>query len=148
MPLARRVAAFLIPVAAAAVLSACGSGISLDEPIEGPVWRLVQLGDQPVPPGREPQRDAQLQFDRASGRVSGSGGCNRLTGTFTRAGGQLRIGQVALTRMACLDAERGASEARFAQMLQTVAGYRLAGAAELTLIDAEGRTLATLQGTP
>jgi heat shock protein HslJ len=106
----------------------------------------VQLGDQALPPGREPQRDAQLQFDRASGRVSGSGGCNRLTGSFTRAGSQLRIGQVALTRMACLDAERNASEVRFAQMLQAVAGYRLASANELTLVDAEGRTLATLQG--
>jgi putative lipoprotein len=132
------------PVFAAAllagILSACGSGISLDEPIEGPVWRLVQLGSEPVAPGA----DAQIQFDRNSGRVSGSGGCNRLSGSFTRSGIALRIGQLASTRMACTDPVRGASEAQFISALQGTASYRLAGPGRLALLDATGRTVATL----
>ena len=50
----RRIALTLL----AATLAACGSGISLDEPIEGPTWRLVRLGDQPVDPNADPQRGA------------------------------------------------------------------------------------------
>ncbi|MET3913562.1 heat shock protein HslJ [Variovorax sp. OAS795] len=133
-----------LPVLATALLagalSACGSGISLDEPIEGPVWRLVQLGSEPVAPGGE----AQVQFDRSSGRVSGSGGCNRVSGSFTRSGVALRIGQLASTRMACADPVRGANEAQFISALQATASYRLAGPGQLALLDATGRTVATL----
>ena len=133
-----------LPVLATALLagalSACGSGISLDEPIEGPVWRLVQLGNEPVAPGGE----AQVQFDRSSGRVSGSGGCNRVSGSFTRSGVALRIGQLASTRMACADPVRGANEAQFISALQATASYRLAGPGQLALLDATGRTVATL----
>ena len=133
-----------LPVLATALLagalSACGSGISLDEPIEGPVWRLVQLGNEPVAPGGE----AQVQFDRNSGRVSGSGGCNRVSGSFTRSGVALRIGQLASTRMACADPVRGANEAQFISALQATASYRLAGPGQLALLDATGRTVATL----
>jgi len=133
-----------LPVLATALLagalSACGSGISLDEPIEGPVWRLVQLGNEPVAPGGE----AQVQFDRSSGRVSGSGGCNRVSGSFTRSGVALRIGQLASTRMACADPVRGANEAQFVSALQATASYRLAGPGQLALLDATGRTVATL----
>ena len=138
---ARRTA--LPAVASAALLltalTGCGSGISLDEPIEGPVWRLVQLGDEPIAAGG----DAQLQFDRNSGRVSGSGGCNRVTGSFTRAGVSLKLGQMAATRMACADPVRGANEAQFLSALQSTASYRLAPG-RLALLDAGGRTVALL----
>ncbi|QFZ82740.1 META domain-containing protein [Variovorax paradoxus] len=138
---ARRTA--LPAIASAALLltalTGCGSGISLDEPIEGPVWRLVQLGDEPIAPGG----DAQLQFDRNSGRVSGSGGCNRVTGSFTRAGVSLKLGQMAATRMACADPVRGANEAQFLSALQSTASYRLAPG-RLALLDAGGRTVALL----
>jgi putative lipoprotein len=141
---ARHRARIALPVFATALLAAalagCGSGISLDEPIEGPVWRLVQLGDEPVAPGGE----AQIQFDRSSGRVSGTGGCNRVSGSFTRSGITLRIGQLASTRMACADPVRGANEAQFISALQTTATYRLAGPGRLALLDASGRTVAML----
>ncbi len=129
-----------LPVLAAATLTACGSGISLDEPIEGPAWRLVQLGEEPIAPGSE----AQVQFDRSSGRVSGSGGCNRISGTYTRSGVTLKIGQMASTRMACPDPARGGTEAQFVSALQSTASYRLAGPGRLALLDASGRTVALL----
>lgn len=126
--------------AALAALSGCGSGISLDEPIEGPAWRLVQLGDEPIAPGS----GAQVQFDGSSGRVSGSGGCNRISGAYTRSGVTLKIGQMASTRMACADPARGATEAQFLSVLQSTASYRLAGPGRLALLDASGRTVAAL----
>ena len=139
---ARRTALFpaIAATALLATLAGCGSGISLDEPIEGPAWQLVQLGDEPVQPGS----GAQVQFDRSSGRVSGSGGCNRISGTFTRTGVALKIGQLASTRMACTDPTRGAYEAQFISALQSAASYRLAGPTRLALLDASGRTVALL----
>ena len=139
---------FIFAALFAAGITACGSGISLDEPIEGPVWWLTQLNGQPVETGREPQRDPQVAFDRSSGRVSGSGGCNRLSGAFTRSGSALRIGQLASTKMACVDAARGDIEAQFLQALQTAATYRLAGPQQLVLLDEGGRTLALLASRP
>lgn len=139
---------FIFAALFAAGITACGSGISLDEPIEGPVWWLTQLNGQPVGAGREPQRDPQVAFDRNSGRVSGSGGCNRLSGSFTRTGSALRIGQLASTKMACADAARGVVEAQFLQVLQAAATYRLAGPDRLVLLDEGGRTLALLSSQP
>ena len=124
-------------------LSGCSSGISLDEPIEGPMWRLAQVGDVQVPPGPDAARDPHVQFD-LQGRISGSGGCNRLSGGFTRTGTQLRLSQLGATRMACADATRTATETAFFQALQTTASYRLAGPGQLVLLDAGGRTLARL----
>ncbi|MFS2205298.1 META domain-containing protein [Variovorax sp. Varisp36] len=139
--LARRTAPpVLAATALLAALAGCGSGISLDEPIEGPAWQLVQLGDEPVAPGS----GAQVQFDRSSGRLSGSGGCNRLSGTFTRSGISLKIGQLASTRMACADPARGANEAQFISALQSTASYSLAGPERLALLNASGRAVATL----
>jgi len=142
----------LIALAALALVAvtttACGSGISLDEPIEGPQWRLVQLGDQPVAPGPDPRSDAQIVFDGA-GRVSGSGGCNRMSGTYQRAGNSLRMGQLAATKMACADPVRNSNESGFFIALQTTASYRLQGPGRLSLLDAAGRTVATLEaGAP
>jgi heat shock protein HslJ len=128
-----------------AAVSACGSGISLDEPIEGPSWLLVQVGDQPVGAGGDPRRDAQIVFDR-DGRVSGSGGCNRFSGGFTRTGSRLQMSQLAATKMACLDGTRTANEMQFLQALQTAASYRLVGPGRMLLIDANGQTLVTLTG--
>jgi len=128
--------------------TACGSGISLDEPIEGPSWRLVQLGEQPVPLGADPRGDAQVRFDGA-GRVSGSGGCNRMSGTYQRSGANLRVGQLAATKMACAETERSSNESGFFIALQSTASYRMQAPGRLMLLDAAGRTLATLEaGAP
>ena len=135
--------AVMLAVAGAAALSACGSGISLDEPIESRVWRLARLGQQPVAAGVDPQRDAQVQFDGT--RMSGSGGCNRITGGYQRDGHTLRIGPLAATRMACLDADRAQLESAFVDALQATASYSLLGSTQLTLLDASGRTLAVLE---
>lgn len=146
MRLARRLVALALTLPLAAIsLTACGSGISLDEPIEGPTWRLVLLGDQPVAPGDDPMRNPQLQFDRSSGRVSGSGGCNRVNGSFTRTASELKLGQIASTKMACGDPARNTLEAQFIQALQATASYRLQGPGRMALLDGTGRTVAVFE---
>ena len=136
---------FLTTVLLSAVLaSGCGSGISLDEPIEGPVWQLEQLGSELIEPGRDPRGKAQVQFDRNSGRVSGSGGCNRVSGTYERSGSTLRMRQLGSTRMACPNEASTINETQFFAALQATASYRLQGSSKLSLLDASGRTVATL----
>lgn len=140
----RRRTTVLLLVGIVTAVSACSS-VSLDEPIEGRTWRLANLAQQPVLPGADPQRDPQVVFD--AGRVSGSGGCNRLNGSYSREGSRLLIGSLMATRMACADGQRGALEARFVAALQSTAGYRLHGS-EMDLVDAGGQTLATFSSAP
>jgi heat shock protein HslJ len=128
----------------ASVLAGCGSGISLDEPIEGPIWQLEQLGSELIEPSSDPRRNAQIQFERNSGRVSGTGGCNRVTGTYERSGSTLRLRQLGSTRMACPSEAVNINETQFFAALQATASYRLQGGSKLSLLDATGRTVATL----
>ncbi|RZL93699.1 MAG: META domain-containing protein [Variovorax sp.] len=138
-----RRAAFAALLVSGAMLIAGCSSVSLDEPIEGRTWRLARLGTEPVAPSGDPQRDAQLVFDGRTGRVSGSGGCNRLTAGYQRNADALKIGPLAATRMACVDAGRSALEGRFLAALQATASYRMAGD-QLSLLDQGGQTLAVL----
>ncbi len=146
-------AARLAPLGAAAalLLAGCAAGVSLDEPLEGTPWRLVQLQGQPlgaVAVGSDPRAEPRLQFDAARQQVSGSGGCNRLSGGYRRSGGNaLRIGPLASTRMACSDAERSALETRFVAALEATAAFDLKGA-QLTLLDARALPLAVLELGP
>ncbi len=63
------------------------------------VWVLEDLG------GRGVMDVAQttMGFD-GEGRVSGSGGCNRYTGSYTYADGELAFGPLAGTKMMCPEA--------------------------------------------
>ena len=62
------------------------------------------------------------------GRVSGSGGCNNYSGSYTASAGQLTIASVATTRRACADPEGVmAQEAAFLRALETVASARREG---------------------
>jgi len=57
----------------------CGAA-SADSALRGTYWKLVRLGDRPVTAG-EKQREAHIVFATDKFRVSGSGGCNRITGS-------------------------------------------------------------------
>ncbi|MGJ7491038.1 META domain-containing protein [Variovorax sp. ZT4R33] len=142
-PLARvaRPAVLLLFAAASLLLAGCGTRVSLDEPIESLTWRLLSVGTQPALRDADPRRDAQLQFDGA--RVSGSGGCNRISGGYERTGHRLKIGPIAATRMACIEPERSAMETNFLIALQATTGYSRLGT-QLMLLDDGGRTLAVL----
>ena len=129
-----------------AASSAGCTSVSLDQPIESRTWRLASIDSQPVIPSDDPRQAAQIVFDGGAKRVSGSGGCNRISGNYERNGAQLKIGPMVSTRMACLDASRGQLETRFVAALQATTSYSVAGN-ELILLDARGQTLAKLDGS-
>ena len=66
--------------------------------LAGTGWVLTDLAGTPALPGGK----ATLVFPE-SGRVAGSGSCNRFTGAVTITADALKIGQLASTRMACAD---------------------------------------------
>lgn len=129
---------------ALAALAGCASSVSLDEPLEGTPWRLVQLDGQPVATGANPQAEPRLQFDAGGQRMSGSGGCNAISGSYRRSGNALRIGPVASTRRACAAPGFNALESRFMAVLEATASYQVRGA-QLTLLDTRSMPLAVLE---
>lgn len=81
------------------------------------------------------------------GTLSGSGGCNTYSGTFTTSGSdQISIGALAATEMACPEPAMEIEQMYFAA-LATVATYQIDGTT-LTLRDAEGATQASFTLLP
>jgi heat shock protein HslJ len=64
-------------------------------------WVLTELQGQPIADTAR-RNAASLQFFTKENRVAGSGGCNRITGSFGRSGTDgLTFSRMAATRMAC-----------------------------------------------
>ena len=63
-----------------------------------------------------------MEFDAASRRVAGSGGCNRYNAAFDLSGEGLSIGPAAATMMACAEALME-QEWRFFDLLQRVSRF-------------------------
>jgi heat shock protein HslJ len=75
-------------------------------------------------------------------RVAGSGGCNRMMGSYTLDGGKLTFSQMAGTRMACPDGMD--VEQAFHAALGKVATWRIDGET-LELFDAGGASVAEFE---
>ena len=110
-------------------------------PLEDTHWTLVRLGDEPVV-ARPGKRAPYLTLDPSTKSLSGFASCNRVTGRYEVDGQKLRLGPIALTRMACTEGME--LERAFVETLQLVAGWRIVNEA-LELSDAEGRLVARLE---
>jgi heat shock protein HslJ len=60
-------------------------------------------------------------------RVSGSGGCNRVSGSYTRDGSKLELGPLISTRMACADQRLTEQEGAFLSALALVNRHEVTG---------------------
>lgn len=126
------------PESVAAPVPPAPSGATTSPPLDGTRWVLVRVGDQRViTPTADPRRVPHLVFDAGAGRVSGSGGCNRLAGPYRRQGDTLTVGPVVGTRMACPDVM--ATENALTGALERVRGWRVVEG-RLELLSAPGPT--------
>jgi heat shock protein HslJ len=109
--------------------------------LENTYWKLTRLGEAPVtvPSGRQ---EAHLIFNSLTGRVTGSGGCNRLTGSYEVNGDRLSLGEVAGTMMACMEGME--QEQAFLKSLGAVSGWGITGQ-QLELRDAVGAVVARFE---
>lgn len=130
----------------AALVLAIGAGPAageapVDSPLRGTYWKLVRLLGQPVLVA-DNQREPHLVFGNDRLRVTGSGGCNRLSGGFELAGDTLRLGQLGGGMMVC--PQGLAQEQRFLQTLARVQRYRVSGS-HLDMLDTAGAVVARFQ---
>ena len=124
-------------VLACATVGSAGSGDALTDT----GWKLSALPGQTSLTGRP----ATLHF--SEGRVHGSDGCNRYSGTYNAAGEKFNISEnLALTKMACPEPLMRQAEA-FTRALTKASAWRKE-AGQLVLLDSGGRELATLAAQP
>lgn len=95
----------LMILAPIALLAACASTGSTQSPsggaepspeISGTAWQIVSVDGQNAAGARTPT----MKF--ADGRISGNSGCNSYSGPYSLTDGQLTLGPVISTKMACV----------------------------------------------
>ena len=117
-------------------LTACaaagpGSGDTLD----GTSWELVSYGETKPIPG------TTITAAFEDGEMNGSAGCNTYFGSYQVSGDKIRVGDMAMTEMACLEPE-GAMEQElvFAELMRGAQSFRLADG-QLEIFGADGEAL-------
>lgn len=127
-----RIGTRAVGVAILGAVSVAGLALNTAEAqgLEGPTWRAEQINGSAA-------AGATATISIASGgKVSGSGGCNRLMGSATIAGPSLTFGPIGSTRMACAPAVM-AQERSFLDALAMVRAFHIEGG-RLVLLDAAG----------
>ena len=115
--------------------------VAASESLENTYWKLMQLGDTQVTTAPR-QKEAHLIFNSLTGKVNGSGGCNRLSGTYQVSSGRLSLGRMVATMMACTEGME--TEQAFLGTLEKVSGWRVAGQ-QLELTDDGGSVVARFE---
>jgi len=103
-------------------------------------WRPVRIGERAVNVSGE-QREPWIQLDPGSKRLIGSGGCNRIGGSYESGAGTLRFGPLVSTKMICPSMS---TEVAFFKALDATRRYRLFGRL-LELLDEKGNLLVRLE---
>jgi copper homeostasis protein (lipoprotein) len=109
--------------------------------LENTYWKLTRLGDVPVKETNG-QREPHLVLNSEMHRMSGFGGCNRLTGSYILNGDSLTFGQVVGTMMACLKGMQ--TEKSFLQAFSQVNSWIISGQ-NLEFYDTRGKRVASFE---
>ena len=104
-------------------------------PLLGAEWKIENLDGR----GIIDNSYATLLF-LGDGRLAGSAMCNRIIGSYTSSGGNLKIAPVGTTMMACPEALMN-QERKLLDMLPKVDQFRIDGSGALVLSTADGRTI-------
>ena len=112
------------------------------EPLRETYWKLMELEGKPVT-AADQQQEAHLVFRTQDNRISGSGGCNRLMGSYAVEGDAIHFKGVASTMMACLHGME--TEQAFVGALNKVQSWKITGN-HLELYDGTGSLLVKFEG--
>jgi len=102
-----------------------GGANNRDRALEGTHWSLIKVGRR-TPLSEDSRQVPYLQLQADGRRILGTGGCNRLTGTYELRSGSLYFGAVGSTMMAC-DAEIMKQERQLIDALRLTTAYRISG---------------------
>jgi heat shock protein HslJ len=92
-------------------LKGCGGRKLPPESLDGTKWTIMMLDQMP---SLDTLR-TEVRF--ADGKISGTAGCNRFTGTYSHKSNVLTFGAIASTKMMCPEKQM-AQEAKFMRLLQ------------------------------
>lgn len=101
-------------------------------------WKLIKLNGKAIELGKKTETEVHLITGNNDNRMHGFSGCNRFTGNYTLKEDHLEFGQVAATRMACMDDDN--TETAFLQALASVKRFVIR-ADVLTLFDGQNRAI-------
>lgn len=104
-------------------------------------WKLTRLGDSSVTVAAN-QKEPHIILHTADNRVTGSGGCNSLTGAFELKGVNLTFGRTASTMMACVNGME--TEQALHKALGQTRRYKITGQ-HLDLLDEAGKSVARFE---
>lgn len=106
------------------IFSACTSKPQSTS-LSGTSWKLVSYGptEDQIPAAEG--IDTQIDFS-TDGKVSGTMGCNRFSGSYEQKEAQLTFGPLMATKMACPDLPMTQESVAFGVMVDTVK-YELSG---------------------
>ena len=104
-------------------------------------WTATQLGNSMLKTEANRQNLPYLNFDAATQTVTGSDSCNRLSGSYVAGRDTLQLGQLATTRMACLNNNN--LDQKLHEALNKVTHYQVYGKT-LKLLDRHGNLLRNL----
>jgi len=110
-------------------------------PLRDTHWTLISLNGADVAADSKGKKPF-LVLDSKSRRVSGNGGCNRLTGKYEAKANRVTFGEMASTMMTCptgMDTEKA-----FTKALEKVMTWKITGQ-ELDLLDSSGKSLARFE---
>jgi heat shock protein HslJ len=98
---------FLIALGAICMLSACTTKMAANSgqpPLEGTYWVLTELQGKKVTQPDNGGKPYFIYFSKDKSRVSLSGGCNIMGGSYQlMEGNRIKFGNMMSTRMACPD---------------------------------------------
>jgi heat shock protein HslJ len=110
----------------------CGGRNLPPESLDGTIWTIVMIDQLPV------LEDISTELRFADGKVSGSGGCNRISGSYTTQGGEIEFGAIASTRMMCPEKQM-AQEAKLLTLLKGKVTTRYTVDGDLILANESGQ---------
>jgi heat shock protein HslJ len=128
-------AAIGVVAAVAACSPSAGSGGQLD----GKIWALTSYTSDGATQQVPAEVLADAEFIAAESNVSGSAGCNRLSGGYRAEDANLTFGALATTQMACVGPANDVEAAYLANLAAT--RTYSATADSLTMFDAQGASI-------
>jgi para-nitrobenzyl esterase len=120
--------------------AADAGGTRFPQDLVGTEWTAAELAGMAVPP-LAGNRQPHLVFE-AGGRLAGSDGCNRISGSYTLTGEAVTFSQVVATQMACPDTAE--VERRVHAVLKGTSHWKIVGT-RLQFFGATGKPLAVFE---
>ena len=107
--------------------TALGTFSAQSQELAGTTWNLTSYNDGSAAVSPLEGKEANLTF-ADDGTLSGTGGCNRLLGSYTAGDGEISFGTIATTQMACMSPEGlMEQEAAIVAALESAATYSIEG---------------------